>query len=51
MYLWPQNVLTNQFISHEYQQKLQENKLHKEAAVAVAHAPQILPGDMDIIEL
>jgi hypothetical protein len=30
--------------------KLKENKLHKEA-VAMAHAPQITAGDMDIIEL
>ena len=31
--------------------KLKENKLHKEAAVAMAHAPTISSGDMDIIEL
>lgn len=31
--------------------KVKENKLHKEAVVAMEHAPLVTAGDMDIIEL
>ncbi len=31
--------------------KIKENKLHKEAATATVHTPEITTGDMDIIEL